>query len=339
MWISLILIIISIICKTDCFGVLETLGVAAASAFGYKLYDSTRCRFVECCQDPWIRIDPLSLATLKQNITDQLYGQPFAKDIVYKAVYAHVTDDSPRKPLVMSFHGGPGTGKNHLSNIIARSLFLKGIQSNYFLRFAGNDKFPHHDSHSVRQYRSDLKKLVENKLKECKRSLIVIDEVDKIPVGVLDVLTPFFDYHSEVKEGDVDARYSIFIFSSNTGSTQIMRVVYDAWRQGKKRTDLMMRDFEKIINLGAFNEKGGFRGSDIIARSMVDHHVPFLPLEKKHVKRCAQDHIRSKYLTSRNDEFIDQAMEELEFFPPDTQVYSRNGCKKIDRKIDMLWNN
>ena len=32
----------------------------------------------------------------------------------------------------------------------------------------------------------------------CERSLFVFDEVDKIPNGVLDAVTPFLDYHEEI---------------------------------------------------------------------------------------------------------------------------------------------
>ena len=99
-----------------------------------------------------------------------------------------------------------------------------------------------------------------------------------------------------------------------------------------------MRDLEKIINRSAFNENGGFRGSDIMARSMVDHFIPFLPLERKHVKRCIEDFIRNKYLTGRNEEFLESVANELEYYPPDTQVYSRTGCKRVHKKVDVLWN-
>ena len=99
-----------------------------------------------------------------------------------------------------------------------------------------------------------------------------------------------------------------------------------------------MKDLERLINLSAFNENGGFRGGDIMARSMIDHFVPFLPLERKHVKRCIEDFVKGKYMTSRNDAFLETVANELEYYPPDTQVFSRTGCKRVNAKVDVLWN-
>ena len=39
--------------------------------------------------------------------------------------------------------------------------------------------------------------------------------------------------------------------------------------------------------MGAFNEPGGLHGSSVIQKSLVDVFVPFLPLERRHVKMCA----------------------------------------------------
>lgn len=173
-------------------------------------YQYLKCSWQECCQEPWIRTSPAQLKALQQNISEQLYGQPFVKKIVYKAIYSHLTDDAPVKPLVMSFHGGPGTGKNHISEIIARGILKEGAKSMYYNRISAIEKFPERDPRSIRRYREELKKMIEDKLKECKINLFVIDEVDKIAPGILDVLTPLFDYHSG--SAAVDARFSIFIF-------------------------------------------------------------------------------------------------------------------------------
>lgn len=124
---------------------------------------------------------------------------------------------------------------------------------------------------------------------------------------------------------------------SNTGATGITGALYNAWKEGRDRHDLQMKDLEKVINLSAFNENGGFRGSDIMARSVIDHFVPFLPLERKHVKLCIADWIKLKYLTSRTDEFLDSVADELEYYPPDTQLFSRTGCKRVHKKLDVLW--
>ena len=39
---------------------------------------------------------------------------------------------------------------------------------------------------------------ITSNVSACERSLFVFDEVDKIPNGVLDAVTPFLDYHEEI---------------------------------------------------------------------------------------------------------------------------------------------
>ena len=52
-------------------------------------------------------------------------------------------------------------------------------------------------------------------------------------------------------------RRSIFIFLSNTGGKEITKKVHDIWLTGKvKREELTVSDFERLVELGAFNEEG-----------------------------------------------------------------------------------
>jgi len=43
---------------------------------------------------------------------------------------------------------------------------------------------------------------IRGNVSACDRSLFVFDEVDKIPKGVLDAVTPFLDYHEEINGVD-----------------------------------------------------------------------------------------------------------------------------------------
>ena len=43
---------------------------------------------------------------------------------------------------------------------------------------------------------------------------------------------------------------------------------------------------EGLIAKGAFSEDGGLHHANVIEKSLVDHFVPFLPIERRHVKQC-----------------------------------------------------
>ena len=57
-----------------------------------------------------------------------------------------------------------------------------------------------------------------------------------------------------------------------------------------QRKDLSYSDLEESLNLGAFNELGGLQNADLIQKSLIDMYVPFLPLEKSHVKLCIREY-------------------------------------------------
>ena len=51
---------------------------------------------------------------------------------------------------------------------------------------------------------------------------------------------------------------------------------------------------EPLIAAGAFNEAGGLQFSRVIERSLVDVFVPFLPLERAHVKTCVRNEFQRR---------------------------------------------
>ena len=69
-----------------------------------------------------------------------------------------------------------------------------------------------------------------------------------------------------------------------------------------------------LISSGAFNEIGGLHKSAIVYHHLIDAYVPFLPLEKNHIKKCVCDYLQRKhretndvvYLNSENPEFVDR---------------------------------
>lgn len=175
----------------------------------------------------------------------------------------------------------------------------------------------------------------------CERSMFVFDEVDKMPEGLLNVLVPLLDYsnwHMSMKYTNgipVHKNKAIYIFLSNTGSTQIVGRLIKLWQLGKKRDETKIQDFEKLITDGAFREKGGFHLSDTITSNVIDHYVPFLPLEEEHVKQCIQKAFLNRGI-SPTWEMIEEAMSHVTFGPEPYNLYSQSGCKRIDQKVAAI---
>ena len=80
---------------------------------------------------------------LSHQLDTKLYGQHLVKKVVTSHIQAHVKSDQPSKALALSFHGPTGTGKNHVSRIIAEALYKKGMKSHHVVLISATKEFPH----------------------------------------------------------------------------------------------------------------------------------------------------------------------------------------------------
>ncbi|KAK8406242.1 hypothetical protein O3P69_007154 [Scylla paramamosain] len=309
------------------------LGVSALGVAGAALYagfEKLRCSFYECCapRSPWIQPN---MTALNIALTTRLHGQHLVQDTVTKSLKAHLQNDQPAKALVLSFHGWTGGGKNFVSRFIAESIYKLGMKSDYVHVFVSTVHFPHEQQTDI--YKLHLQDWIRGNVSSCQRSLFIFDEIDKMPIGMINGIKPFIDYHENID--GVDFRRSIFLFLSNTGGPDITRAVLKMWRTGKKREEITMLDLEPLIERGAFNEEGGLHKSELIQHSLVDHYIPFLPLERHHVELCIRDEIIRRGHTPTK-ELIQKVSSEMVYFPPENQLFSTTGCKRVAQKVGFV---
>lgn len=111
-----------------------------------------------------------------------------------------------------------------------------------------------------------------------------------MPPGVFESIASLLDHHTHLN--GIDFRRSIFIFLSNTAGVEVSKRLAELMKYGAYRRDTKLHDFEKILELGAYNLDGGLKKAGIIEQSLVDHYIPFLPLEKAHVENCLRAEFR-----------------------------------------------
>lgn len=185
----------------------------------------------------------------------------------------------------------------------------------------------------------ELYKIIIGSLQKCERSMFVFDEVDKMPEGLLNVLVPFLDYNTWVKSwrftSYINARKAIYIFLSNTGSARITQRLLTLWKEGRQRHTIKLQDFENLISVGAFNERGGFYHSDTIDSNVIDHYIPFLPLEEVHVKKCLKKIFMDREVDPTN-EMIEEALSYVIFGPAPYNIYATTGCKRLEQKVGTI---
>lgn len=73
---------------------------------------------------------------------------------------------------------------------------------------------------------------------------------------------------------------------------------------GRFRDETSLVDFERIAELGAYNVVGGLQESRLIESHVIDHFVPFLPLELRHVEQCIKKEFRKICNKGTSDKII-----------------------------------
>ena len=272
-----------------------------------------------------------NLTGLEQALEERLYGQHLAKKILVSSLKSHFSKPHRKgKPLVFSLHGWTGIGKNFVSGIVADHLFKHGSQSPFVHKII----IPFHFAHEseVELYRIQLSSWIRGNVSRCKtRALFIFDEMDKIPLSLVHTFKSFLDHRGTV--AGVDYSNTVFLFLSNSGGNMINQHILNHYRKGSLREQIRLRDLEVALRESG-NSDGKAWYDELLVSELIDHLVPFLPLERSHVKQCIRNELLRKgyhIVESLVTEIADQ----MSYFPPDLQLFSRSGCKKVSSRVDV----
>lgn len=330
-----------------------TAGLAIASSAGHLAY----YRLYENCDSPWINQNPDAVkSSLNIEWKRTVFGQDLALKIIRNMLVSHlrrVATGKSKKPLVLSFHGGIGTGKTLVGSLLAKVLYKKGENSSFVYRLHLVDMLI--NTKTVNEKRNVIKNEIKTIIRRCGRPLIIFEEIDKLEEAVIDVLFPYFDQQYSV--GNIDFRKAIFVFSSNIGAREISYETCIQFNKTQESSDFDVEQFYHIIRQASYNglskqqsssqfsSRGGFTMAKFIKHCLISSFVPFLPLEMNHVLKCME-----ASLTERNDIMkILKRKPDLKgaFFsliypkisrisPPGcTKTFSVNGCKRVSAIIDQ----
>ncbi|KAL1250333.1 hypothetical protein QQF64_021338 [Cirrhinus molitorella] len=152
---------------------------------------------------------------------------------------------------------------------------------------------------------------------------------------LIDTIKAFLDYNAHVD--GVSFRNAIFIFLSNAGGNVIAEMALDFWREGRLQEDIWMhsKGLETKIIQNIFNENNsGFLHSSIIDEHLVDHYIPFLPLELKHVHQCVVAEMVHLNVTLDHD-LADEVAKDLPYYPEKERIFAVKGCKSVRQKLAL----
>ena len=95
-------------------------------------------------------------------------------------------------------------------------------------------------------------------------------------------------------------------------------------------------DLEPLVSAGAFNEEGGLQHSRMLEKNLVDVFVPFLPLERQHVRICVRKEFERRQISWWTETMVDTIADQLSYWPPEIKLFSTSGCKRIAQKVDLM---
>lgn len=224
--------------------------------------------------------------------------------------------------------------------MIAESLYMNGMKSRFVNSFISTVHFTSAEKKDL--YRENLVSLIKEKVSECPQQLFIFDEVDKAPSGVLDAIQPFIDDYGIID--GIDFKKTIFIFISNAGGKDIIKYVTDKYRGGYERNDIKLKDLEKLIIEGHYNNNNDKLHtkpwlSNLIKRGAISSFLPFLPLEKIHVLACARRYLREKradFKKINESQVLENVIDSLLFVPEEESYFSISGCKRVTQKCDEV---
>ncbi|CAL8387754.1 unnamed protein product [Boreogadus saida] len=261
------------------------------------------------------------LEGLKADLKSRLFGQHIAAEVIMKAVNGLMNNDNPKKPLVLSFHGRTGTGKNLACELIVKNIYKEGMDSR-FVHFINSElHFPHISQ--VETYKSQLQHWIRGNVTNCARSMFIFDQMEVMHAGVIDGIKPFMDYQNKLD--GMSYSNAIFIFLSNNGSTFITQTTLDSLKAGQEREKLKLKDMETDLSLFIY------RG----VSNVVDFFIPFLPLERLHIVQCIMVEMKAMGHEPQHEMACELADEVVNYFPKDEKFFSSPGCKKIARRLRL----
>lgn len=286
------------------------------------------CTFSESCDCDF----KPSIRDLEWDLYRNLYGQHLAADIVSEEVAKFLKNKSPDRPLVLSFHGSSGTGKTLVSTMLGNHLYGSAMCSPYVHQFIPTLHFP--SPERVQEYRTELKSWVQGNLTECARSVFFFDEMETMPPGLIDVLEPFLGPSHVVFR--TNYRKAIYVFISTAGEEVINKATLENRQAGRDREEIRAEELQEAIAQAVYNSSSSaFFHSSIIQQKLITRFVPFLPLTRRHVERCARSQLCQQGKCDRTD-VAEAVGGDVVYAPVQGQYFSSTGCKTVPAKINLF---
>ena len=254
---------------------IATACIVVGFAFAWLLYANAG----HCGWNGRFCVDGLA-SRLEASLQSHLVGQEFAVAQLSALINDHLSEEQPRKPLVVSLHGPPGVGKSYFHRLLAAALYnVSGAAdcepgalncAGYRVLF-GLD----HLAAEQGEQASLLRASVRSQLQRHPESLLVIEEYDKADCGSRGILRQLADTASR----------TIIVLEANTGSAHLFKLLESVGSRKALSPEAAQKALKDVVFHAWSNQRCEEPVDTQKLLSLVDLFVPFLPLERRHVHR------------------------------------------------------
>jgi hypothetical protein len=129
----------------------------------------------------------------------------------------------------------------------------------------------------------------------------------------------------------------LLLLRSNTASKVIAEQTLNLNLKNQDRNAFELKAFQKVIHDTMYKQKStndkGMWHSSLITSHLIDHYVPFLPLERQHIKQCIAREFNKNSITFDNyDQFshdVNFIADEMVYDAAGDYKYASSGCKRV----------
>ncbi|KAI3380222.1 hypothetical protein SNEBB_009509 [Seison nebaliae] len=255
-----------------------------------------------------------------------IFGQPVVT-ILTRQIIRHWSTCRER-PLIVTMFGSTGIGKSYTCRIIADALYVGGRESANVHVYSATQHFQYVEN--MDKMKDNLRNEILEKVQNCPFSLFIFDEIDKMPTTFLDIIKPMVE--------TVNLKYSlmfsraIFILISNGGGSCMFKLS-KKWNMEDLKEDNLLafyKEFSNCIVDNNYNSPiGALSKSALLRHSIIDLHVPYLPLGREDVAKCIEMECLKRKMVC-GEETVKKILVSLTWHPVTNPKYSMYGCKEIE---------
>ncbi|XP_012809908.3 torsin-4A isoform X1 [Xenopus tropicalis] len=256
---------------------------------------------------------------LEKTLQREVFGQRRAIDKLMDHLKDYLATHYHNKPLVLSFNGPSGVGKSHTGRLLAKH-FRSVMDNDFVLQYYTMHNCP--DENDVAKCQAEVSGMISEMISraeiEEKIPVFIFDELEVMPVALLDVLHGYFQLNQSNEYLN-----AVYILISNIGGNEITKFVL---QNSSKDFVNVPQELRHLVLTSLRKQHFLWDVAEI---------VPFTLLEKRHILDCFLDELLREGLYPDHSN-IESLAGQLRYYTKENKEYSITGCKQVVAKVNLL---